>query len=209
MKASVNSSVKAADKSRTQADRSRAMRERLIEAALASLIDNGYARTTAVDVCKRAEVTRGALFHHFSSLSELLAITLSDTYERIFLTHRDPLDRKTLEQWIDGVWDKVRRPEFKAVLEIWLASRNDPDNTVEVSEAIQTYKAIFSPEKNENLDKLLAEDKEAYAFYRLAVEAMFGLALGRATTPGHEPLDHEVDVIKMLKKFARQMQAEK
>jgi AcrR family transcriptional regulator len=209
MKSSANLSAKAVDKSRTQADRSRAMRERLIEATLASLIENGYARTTAVDICRRADVTRGALFHHFSSLSELLAVTLSDTYDRLFMTREGAADMETLEQWIDDVWIKIRQPEFKAVIEIWLASRNDPDNTVEVNEAIQTYKAIFSPEKSERLRKMLAEDREAYVFYRLAVETMFGLVLGRATTAGNQPLDHEADVLLMLKKLARQMQARK
>src|ERR1700760_2431630 len=59
-----------------QVERTAAMRSRLISAAKGSLMDHGYARTTAVEVCARAGVTRGALFHHFSGLPELFAATL-------------------------------------------------------------------------------------------------------------------------------------
>ena len=42
----------------TQAERTAAMKQRLIDAAISSLIENGYAHTTSVEVCRRAGVTR-------------------------------------------------------------------------------------------------------------------------------------------------------
>ena len=56
----------------TQAERTAAMKQRLIDAAISSLIENGYAHTTSVEVCRRAGVTRGALNHHFADLPALL-----------------------------------------------------------------------------------------------------------------------------------------
>ena len=44
----------------------------LAEAAIDLLIERGWAATTAVAVCERAGVTRGALLHHYDDLGDLL-----------------------------------------------------------------------------------------------------------------------------------------
>lgn len=195
----------ATNRTRTQADRSKEMRQKLIDATIQSLIEKGYARTTAVEVCARASVTRGALFHHFESLPALIAITLSDTYDRLLLATKPDEADASLELWVNWAWSRVSQREFKAVIEIWLASRNDPDSTADIQPAIERYKAIFTPSKDNALFTRFGSDKKAGAFYRLAVETMFGLALGRATNPEGEALDHEEIVLKQLRTYAREI----
>lgn len=51
----------------------------------------------------------------------------------------------------------------------------------------------------------MESSEQARAFYRLSCEAMIGLALGRATTPGGVAVQHETDVIEMLKLLSRQI----
>jgi AcrR family transcriptional regulator len=186
---------------RTQAERSRLMRARLVEAAIASLIERGYARTTAVEVCRRAGVTRGAFHHHFDSLSSLLAAALSETYEEHFVPRRGRRP-ETIGAWIDAAWAHLQLPQFKAVIEIWLAARNEPELAAGLQPAIGKYKRIFSIEENEILQRQFGESAQLRAFYRLCVETMIGLALGRATTPQGAPLDHEGMVISQLRKLA-------
>src|ERR1700742_690465 len=100
-----------------QADRSAAMRTRLVAAAKASLMDSGYARTTAVEVCARAGVTRGALFHHFEDLSALFAATLEEVCagigrrSREAAEHADP--RHAAVAYIETVWAGFGHPDFK------------------------------------------------------------------------------------------------
>lgn len=53
-------------------DRSRATRERLLEAAVASLAEAGWARTTVATVAARAGVSRGAAQHHFPTRTDLV-----------------------------------------------------------------------------------------------------------------------------------------
>ena len=43
---------------RRQADKSELMRRKLIDATIEALVDVGYSKTTAVEICRRAEVTR-------------------------------------------------------------------------------------------------------------------------------------------------------
>ncbi len=192
-------------KARTQSDRSSEMRQKLIAATIQSLIDKGYAGTTAVEVCARAGVTRGALFHHFESLPALIAEALSNTYDRLLLETRPAEDDTSLEQWVTWAWSRVSQREFKAVIEIWLASRNDPDSTADIQPAIERYKAIFILSESNPLFKLFGSDNRAGAFYRLATETMFGLALGRATNPDGAALDHEAIVLDQLRAYAREI----
>src|SRR5437868_6497623 len=57
---------------RTQQQRRDETRRALLDAAVESLIDVGFARTTTLEVQRRANVSRGALLHHFPSKAELL-----------------------------------------------------------------------------------------------------------------------------------------
>lgn len=55
---------------RTQAQRSAEMRERLLDATVACLIEYGYAATTTARVVEKAGVTKGAQLHHFPPSKE-------------------------------------------------------------------------------------------------------------------------------------------
>src|SRR5216683_1851518 len=59
-----------------QQDRSSATRAKVLDAAVATLIEYGFANTTAAIVADRAEVSRGAMQYHFRTKSELLAASV-------------------------------------------------------------------------------------------------------------------------------------
>jgi AcrR family transcriptional regulator len=195
----------AARERKTQADRSADMRARLVDATIASLVENGHARTTAVEVCRRAGVTRGALHHHFADLPDLLAAAMIDTYERHFLSPAPLQPFTSLDAWIERAWERISQPEFKGVIEVWLAARNEPSLASGLRPAIEKYSQVFSIEASVRLKRLIGSSKEVQAFYRLACETMIGLALGRATSPQGKSLEHETVVIEMLKSLARKI----
>lgn len=184
---------------RSQTERAETTKKKLMDAAMSSLVDLGYARTTAVEVCRRAAVTRGALFHHYESLPQLLGDAMEARFGELLAPLSQPsAETINLAQWLQGFWDEISAASFKAVIEIWFAARNDPVATSEIQPAINRIGAQFDPMNNPQLAPLFQADPLIKPFYHTAVEAMFGLLLGRATSPDHKPLDHEDVVLGFL-----------
>jgi AcrR family transcriptional regulator len=183
------------------------MRQRLIAATKASLMEFGYGRTTAVEVCARAGVTRGALFHHFEGLPELFAATLEEVCADIGKRAREAAEhadqRYATAAYIETAWVGFGHPDFKIVIEVWLAARNDPSLRRELDPIIERFRRAATPQLNDALAAKVGRSAEDVAFYRLALEAMIGMALGRAVAPGSKPMGHEDDVIGLLKQFGR------
>ena len=76
-------------------------RAKLLDAALGTIREKGYSATSVDDLCERAEVTKGAFFHHFKSKEALGAAAAdhwSETTAALFASApyhdpADPLDR--------------------------------------------------------------------------------------------------------------------
>jgi AcrR family transcriptional regulator len=117
---------------RTQAERRAMTRTALLDAAVASLVEDGYARTTTRGIAQRAGVSPGALQHHFVSKAELLGETLhhirakwgSEMYAQG--VPNNPSIRLRHEQLLDRMWAQYRGPLFQALLELAIGARTDP-----------------------------------------------------------------------------------
>jgi len=178
---------------RTQAERSAGTRALLVEAAVDTLVERGWAATTAVAVCTRAGVTRGALVHHFGGLPGLLAGALDHLYGELS-ARSEPAP--TLAGEIDRLWRAASDRRFKAVLEAWMAVGNDPVLAAELAPVVARFAELMAP--GERGAAAVAPGSEAEAAYLTAREAILGLALGRSVTGGW-PLPHEARVLDELR----------
>ena len=188
---------------RTQADRSAATRAALADAAIDVLLEQGWAAVTAVEVCKRAGVTRGAFHHHYESLPSLLADALRRAYSTVGRTGRRRPSPTNLVELVDGTWSAIGDPRFKAVLEAWLAMANDPSLRAEIGPVVAEVAAHVRPD---TMAKSILSNNERRDFYLTARETMLGLALGRATNGGR-PLGHERRVLARLRREAAAIDA--
>ncbi len=186
--------------------RSANTRAKLIDAAIQCLIDLGYSRTSGVEICRRAQVTRGALNHHYASLADLYVATLSHVYDRLRARMIGPPDDETggagaLEAWTRKAYAVAISPEFKVILELWLASRNDPEVGEVIASAIRDGSSAFAP-----AGIIAAGDgplpSEVATTYRLIQETLIGLGVGRIVN-GSDAVEHEGDVLGALIGMAR------
>ncbi len=180
---------------RTQAERSAATRRLLIDAAIELLLERGWAATTSVAICERAGVTRGALLHHYENLAALLADALDALYDEMGGAAPPPRSMRAL---VDATWEVVGTPRFKAVLEAWLAASNDRELALALRPVIERFAKLVDRAPSARSILAAADDR---CFYLTAREAMFGLALGRATSGGRA-LPHEAVVLARLRQEA-------
>ncbi len=120
----------AARRRRTQAERSAGTRAKLMDAAVASLLQRGYAGTTTTEVAERAGVSRGAQLHHFPTKAELVAHAVRHLAERWIAHFRQvraelPEGGDRISAVIDLLWSSFSGPLFEAAVELWVAARTD------------------------------------------------------------------------------------
>jgi AcrR family transcriptional regulator len=115
---------------RTQAQRTAAMRTRLLDATIECLVTYGYAGTTTLRVAHLAGVTRGAQIHHFRSKADLVVAAIEHLAQQRAQAAIRELSRvqaspDPIATILDFLWEAHQGPMFTAALELWVAARTD------------------------------------------------------------------------------------
>lgn len=117
---------------RTQQQRRDETRRALLDATVESLIEVGFARTTTLEVQRRAEVSRGALLHHFPSKAELLVAAVDHLAEMRarelkLLAGQLPEGRARMDAVLELLWQCFSGTFFQVAMELRTAARTDPE----------------------------------------------------------------------------------
>ncbi|MER5254995.1 MULTISPECIES: TetR/AcrR family transcriptional regulator [unclassified Streptomyces] len=121
-----------ADRSPKQ-DRSRATRQRLLEAAVACLAESGWAGSTVSVVAERAGVSRGAAQHHFPTREDLFTAAVEYVAEQRSTALRE-LPAQDRASVVAALVDLYTGPLFRAALHLWVAASNEPQLGTRVTE---------------------------------------------------------------------------
>jgi AcrR family transcriptional regulator len=118
-------------------DRSRATRERLLEAAVASLAESGWARTTVATVAARAGVSRGAAQHHFPTRTDLVTAAIRHMTEVRLAGLREvlraPAGSVDRTRWaLDQLVGLYTGSLFRAALHVWTEAAVDAELRAQV-----------------------------------------------------------------------------
>ncbi len=177
---------KAPSRRRTQAERRAATRSALLDAALACLVEEGYANLTTRNVAERAGVSQGTQMHYFPTRAVFVAEAVRHVAFKLAggLREQDALrarsERRRLEELLDHVWEHHRGPLFAATIELWVVARTDPEVraamdpvTRDINRMIVSGSAELFPEmmRRPGADELL----------EMTLATMRGLALLRFT----------------------------
>lgn len=122
----------AAPPRRSQAERTEAMRARLLDATITCLARSGYSAMSTNDVVRLANVSRGALAHHFPAKADLVAAAArrlldqrADEFRRRFATLAP--DERTPDRALDVLWSFYRDRTGIALIELTVAARHLPE----------------------------------------------------------------------------------
>jgi AcrR family transcriptional regulator len=128
----------------TQFERSERTRTALLQATLECIASRGLAGTTTPVVAAVAGVSRGAQVHHFPTKRDLIIACLRYALSREKETFRSafaslPAQSRTLEGAVRTLWEIFEGPGYKAVLELVVAARTDPDIYADVQQAFKGF----------------------------------------------------------------------
>ncbi|MGI8558256.1 MAG: TetR family transcriptional regulator [Solirubrobacteraceae bacterium] len=118
---------------RTQAERRASTKAALLDATLASLVEDGYANMTTRRIADRAGVSQGTQQHYFKAKSELVLEAMRHASRQLAAELLERVDVRDIhepgrrEALLDEIWRIHQSDAFKAALELWIAARTDPE----------------------------------------------------------------------------------
>jgi len=187
------------------AERTAAMRQKLIEAAIQCLGKFGYGRTTLQRITDEADVSRGAFLHHFPTRANLMvavaeyAAKAQTRYVRQGLPENSTPETR-YHDITQATWHAMLQPTGLALLEILLGSRSDPEIGEDFREVVQNLEAFQRNDVWQVAQSLGIEDRQAvYTMVHLHQAAMRGLVLEYIYTGDLKPAERSVELLKSYK----------
>jgi AcrR family transcriptional regulator len=180
---------------RTNPERSAATRAHILDATVQCLHLHGYGAVTNHRLSEMANVSRGAVLHHFPARQDLMVAVISHARNRqIEYTQQRlaeiPEGLPRLRALIDLAWERQRLPEGLALIEIRMGARSDP----EIAAAVRPHFLRIADDYGRFVGRIVREaglesDDEMKAFQTTMAMAMRALAIDRFTHPKPEMVD--------------------
>jgi AcrR family transcriptional regulator len=161
-----------------QQDRSRATRQRLLEAAIECLAEVGWSGSTVAVVAERAGVSRGAAQHHFPTREDLITSAVEYVFtQRLEMLRSHAVDLPPGPDRTRAVIEVVERmytaPLFRAAIHLWVAASSDE----RLRERVVGLEAQVGRETHRMVLDLLGVD-ESRPGVREAVQATLDMGRG-------------------------------
>lgn len=116
------------DETSHQALKAKATREKIIDAVVTIINDQGFASASSTAISKKAGITWGAVQHHYGNKNEILVAVLEMASDKYATILRDPrlltgplADR--VDILVDSIWNHYKSDLYFAFSEIVMASR--------------------------------------------------------------------------------------
>ncbi len=118
-------------------------RARVVDAAIACILDEGFYRASSNKIAKGAGVTWGVIQYHFGTREALMVAVHERGLEELDRALADAvIVGDTLEArlscFVDALWSYYRRPEFLAYMQVVLNLSHDPTTADSTRLALKT-----------------------------------------------------------------------
>lgn len=182
----------------TQAERSAATRQVLLDAAIQCLFEHGYGTTTTILVAEAAGVSRGAMLHQFPSKADLMTFVVEAVFEEDIALYRELLKdvsgaKDRLIAYPRAAWTLMGRPAGIAIMEIFQGSRSDPVLAEKLRAVQERIDAIAIATLEEELHRA-----PSIPLMQLIVAVGRGLAIGGIISPALQKSEGAVELFQKL-----------
>ncbi|AWB22422.1 TetR/AcrR family transcriptional regulator [Methylobacterium currus] len=176
---------------RPQQARSLATRERLVRATIDEIHAVGYHAATTHRIAERAQVSRGALLHHFPSRSDLvraaLETLLDDGTAEIRAVSQDVrTGALPLADFVDFLWPLFSGRFFQVSMELITESRTDAALRESLIPVVQRFHAALDAIWVEFCDAEARPPREARIILNLTVNLLRGMGVQTVLRPDPE-----------------------
>ncbi len=171
---------------RTQAERRLATTTAILDATIDNLVERGYAGTSTTEICKRAGVSQGALFRHWSSKGELLAAAAAHLFGRVTAAYEATATAKadmSVSEAVELLWESYQQPDLQAVIELYVAARTDVDLAAALREIEPAHRANLHRIAAGVLPPELAGDADIASIIDVSIAAVQGATMAIAAAP--------------------------
>ncbi len=168
----------------TTQQRGEKTRARILEAATAGFAEQGYESTGVAEICERADVSKGAFYHHFSSKQDLFMELLQCWLAQLdaglaeFRDSRASVSEELLSmtEMICTVFE-VADDQLPIFLEFWAKAAHDPEIWEATITPYRRYRAFFANIVKTGIDQGDLHPVDPDTAARVIVSLAVGLVL--------------------------------
>ena len=188
---------------RTQQQRREETRARLLDAAIETIVEIGYARASAAVIARRAQVSDGALFKHFATMGDFMAATALEVMRRQLEQFTKqvaeiPSDKPALEGARTALRDVSGYVTNAVMYELMVAARTDEKLRATLQEALAEYaRNIFETARSMPGADLIP-DEHLFMVVAVLTNTFDGAALVRAVLPQPELEDGRIALLMAM-----------
>lgn len=172
----------------TQAERTEATRGRLVATARRLFAEQGFAATSTEEILEAASVSRGAMYHHFSSKTELFQAVFEavedDLTAQVIAAAIDETDpARRLARGFAAFLDQCRRSDVQRIVMLEGPTVLGWDTWHELDEryAFGSLKAVLSSAAEQG--RLAPESVDPWSHLLLGAIMQAGMVVARADDP--------------------------
>jgi AcrR family transcriptional regulator len=161
--------------------RSEETRTRILRQAVELFAGQGYDATGVAQICKAAQVSKGAFYHHFESKQAVFMNLLEDWLKSVSADLKATLQQAP--NVIEGLLNMAGRArsifsdadgQLSIVLEFWAQARRDPEVWRRAIEPFHMYRQMFSSIVQQGIEEGSLRVVEP----ALVAQALVSLAVG-------------------------------
>ncbi|HEV7558960.1 MAG TPA: helix-turn-helix domain-containing protein, partial [Kofleriaceae bacterium] len=159
--------------------------------------------TTTLEVQRRADVSRGALLHHFPSKAELLVAAVDHLAEMRarelkMLAAQLPDGRARTDAVLELLWQCFSGTMFQVSMELRTAARTDPELRLVLATAEQRLRERIIAQSRTLFGKDVSEHPNLERALDMTLQLMIGAAMSSVLHGGQVRLRELIDDWKLL-----------